>query len=127
MLPAAVLPALALALARATVVPISRVSPMVTRHAFARMGPLPPAVNELLDPTISSKDVAPLWKEFRKCYPTEQQAVAAARRNTAVLLPFINTPDNIRFCWQVLAELGFDDAERECIQFHLKPNGSTRA
>ena len=74
---------------------------------------LPDGVLELLDPGVKPQTVEPLWKEFRKCYPTEKAAVAAARRNVAVLLPFINTADNIRFNYQILCnELGFDEGER---------------
>ena len=74
---------------------------------------LPDGVLELLDPAVKPQTVEPLWKEFRKCYPTEKAAVAAARRNVAVLLPFINTADNIRFNYQILCnELGFDEGER---------------
>jgi hypothetical protein len=62
---------------------------------------------------VKPQTVEPLWKEFRKCYPTEKAALAAARRNVAVLLPFINTADNIRFNYQILCnELGFDEGER---------------
>jgi len=74
---------------------------------------LPAGVKELLDPGVKPSTVEPLWKEFRKCYPNEGAAIAAAQRNSAVILPFINTPDNIRFCYQVLCdELGFDTQER---------------
>ena len=73
---------------------------------------LPTAVKDLLDPGVAPASVQPLWKEFRKCFPSEKAATAAASRNVAVLLPFINTPDNIRFCWQVLSELGFSDEEK---------------
>ena len=56
--------------------------------------------------------MAPLWREFRKCYPSEQLAIAAARKNIVVLMPFINTASNIRFNKMVLAdELGFSEAE----------------
>jgi hypothetical protein len=47
---------------------------------------LPDGVLELLDPAVKPQTVEPLWKEFRKCYPTEKAAVAAARRNVG---PFI--------------------------------------
>jgi hypothetical protein len=74
---------------------------------------LPDGVLELLDPGVKLQTVEPLWKEFRKSYPTEKAAVAAARRNVAVLLPIINTADNIRFNNQILCnELGFDEGER---------------
>jgi hypothetical protein len=82
-------------------------------HASAVFGRVrvPDAVCEVLDPAVDIDEVAPLWKEFRAVFPTEEAAIRAARRNTAVILPFINSADNIRFCWQVLGELGFSKEE----------------
>ena len=54
----------------------------------------------------------PLWQEFRKCYATEADAISAAKKNIVVLLPFINTRDNIYFCNRILGdELGFSNEE----------------
>lgn len=83
-------------------------APLIVLFGSAK---LPEAVDSLLDPTIDRKAVLPLWREFRACYPSEQAAAAAARKNTAVLLPFMNSASNIKFCRQVLGELGFDDDE----------------
>ena len=75
-------------------------------------GSLPEEVAADLDPTVSPSEVLPLWRELRKCYPSERAAIDAALKQPLVLLPFINTKDNIRFCFQVLGELGFTDSER---------------
>ena len=91
--------------------------PAVPRHALvvAQLfggGSVPQSVAELIDPSISIAEVAPLWKQFRACYPSEAQAIAAAKRNPIPLLPFLNTADNIRFNRQVLKErIGFSDEE----------------
>ena len=75
-------------------------------------GKLPAEVAELA-PSTDPKDVEPLWAEFRKCYKTEAEAIRAAQKTPLVVLPFFNTKDNIRFCWQILGnELGFSDEER---------------
>ena len=73
---------------------------------------LPAEVAATLDPGVPTKDVEPLWRELRKCYPTERAAIDAACKQPLVLLPFINRAENIKFCFQVLREIGFDDAER---------------
>ena len=74
---------------------------------------LPAEVREEIDSAVSTSDVMPLWQEFRKCYATEADAISAAKRNIVVLLPFINTRDNIYFCNRILGdELGFSNEER---------------
>ena len=115
---------IALACALPTLLQSSRVA--LPRHINRHSSPqlffgapsLPAVVDELIDPSISRAEVLPLWKQFRSCYPNEEAAVEAARKNVIVLLPFINTKDNIRFNYQILGdELGFSDAERlEVIQ-----------
>ena len=80
---------------------------------FGGSGNLPSEIEELLDPTMPPGQVVPLWKELRKCYPTEAEAIAAAKKQPLVILPFINTPDNIRFNMQILCEeVGFSKEER---------------
>ena len=74
---------------------------------------LPAEVREEIDSAVSTSDVMPLWQEFRKCYATEADAISAAKKNIVVLLPFINTRDNIYFCNRILGdELGFSNEER---------------
>ena len=72
--------------------------------------PLPAAVDELLDPAVARDEVLPLWREFRACYPSEPAAIAAAQRNEAPLLPFLNTAEDIGFCFQILNDK-VDEAE----------------
>ena len=59
-------------------------------------GTLPAEIAETLDPKISPSEVLPLWRELRRCYPSESAAIRAAQKNQLVILPFINTADNIR-------------------------------
>ena len=74
---------------------------------------LPAEVREEIDSAVSTSDVMPLWQEFRKCYATEADAISAAKKNIVVLLPFINTRENIYFCNRILGdELGFSNEER---------------
>ena len=37
-----------------------------------------------------------LWREFRKCYPNEELATAAAERNSNVFNPQLNSPTKIK-------------------------------
>ena len=73
---------------------------------------LPQEVADLVDPSMSESEVMPLWRELCACYASEAEAVKAAKKSPLVILPFFNTADNIRFCYQVLDELGFSGAER---------------
>ena len=76
-------------------------------------GSLPAEIEADLSPTMSPAKVLPLWKELRKCYPSESEAIAAAKKQPLVILPFINTADNIRFNYEVLcSEVGFTREER---------------
>uniref|UniRef100_A0A7S3ES52 Uncharacterized protein n=1 Tax=Haptolina ericina TaxID=156174 RepID=A0A7S3ES52_9EUKA len=43
-----------------------------------------------------------LWKEFRKCFPSEALAEAAAERNSAVFNPQFNSPTKIKGTWAQL-------------------------
>ena len=73
-------------------------------------GKIPAALDALLDPAIDRDEVGPLWREFRACYPSEDDAVSAASRNLQVILPFVNIPSNIEGSWRVLCSK-FSDAE----------------
>ena len=76
-------------------------------------GKLPAEIQEFVDPSISTAEVLPLWKEFRACYQSEAAAIAAAKKQPLVILPFFNKAENIRLCWRILSEeIGFSDAER---------------
>ena len=92
----------------------SRFSRRVVAHGLHSLlgRKLPPEVAELVDPSIAESEVMPLWRELCACYASEAEAVRAAVKSPLVILPFFNTADNIKFCWQVLDELGFSGAER---------------
>ena len=65
------------------------------------------------DEAVQLAEVLPLWKEFRACYQSEAAAIAAAKKQPLVILPFFNKAENIRLCWRILSEeIGFSDAER---------------
>ena len=56
-----------------------------------------------------------LWGALRSCYGTESEAVAAAARNTGTILPYLNSPSNIKGCYAVLVELmGSEQAGEVC-------------
>uniref|UniRef100_A0A7S0LN90 Uncharacterized protein n=1 Tax=Coccolithus braarudii TaxID=221442 RepID=A0A7S0LN90_9EUKA len=75
------------------------------------MAALPERVAEVLPSSVLADEaVVPLWRALRAVYPSEEAAVAAARRNSAVLMPYMNTPEKIRGSWGVVQELCGDDA-----------------
>ena len=99
MIPAhCLLPALSLAWRPALSVPARR--PVAVRM----MAKLPARVDALVDPQVDRPATAPIWAAFRKVYRTEDDAVAALERNGAVILPFINTPENIRVSWKAIQD-----------------------
>jgi len=56
-----------------------------------------------------------LWGALRSCYGAESEAVAAAARNTGTILPYLNSPSNIKGCYAVLVELlGSEQATEVC-------------
>lgn len=72
--------------------------------------PLPAEVDELLSEDTSRENTELLWAAFRECFATEADAVAAARRNTGTILPYLNVPSNIRGSFGVLVDLLGDEA-----------------
>ena len=87
-----------------------------SRTQLTRRPNLPPAqVDELLSPDTSRKEVEILWGALRSCYGTESEAVAAAARNTGTILPYLNSPSNIKGCYAVLVEImGSEQAGEVC-------------
>ena len=72
-------------------------------------------MDELLSPDTSRKEVEILWGALRSCYGTESEAVAAAARNTGTILPYLNSPSNIKGCYAVLVEMmGSEQAGDVC-------------
>ena len=74
-------------------------------------GGLPAELAEL-SKACEPSEVLPLWRELRKCYPSERAALDAAKKQPLIVLPFFNTAENIRLCNQILREQGFSEAER---------------
>lgn len=76
-------------------------------RSAVRMSALPPAVSKLLPPQAEEDDeilaaIVPLWEALAEVYPSEAAAVAAVRKNVAVILPYMNQPTNIEGSWDVI-------------------------
>eukprot|EP00326_Haptolina_ericina_P019931 CAMPEP_0181200372 /NCGR_PEP_ID=MMETSP1096-20121128/17726_1 /TAXON_ID=156174 ORGANISM="Chrysochromulina ericina, Strain CCMP281" /NCGR_SAMPLE_ID=MMETSP1096 /ASSEMBLY_ACC=CAM_ASM_000453 /LENGTH=168 /DNA_ID=CAMNT_0023290719 /DNA_START=57 /DNA_END=560 /DNA_ORIENTATION=+ len=56
-----------------------------------------------------------LWNTFRKCYPTEEMAVTAVNKNSAVILPNLNSPSKITGTHSLLVERFGQDGATEII------------
>ena len=50
------------------------------------------------------REIEMLWKEFRKCYPSERAAIDAVNKNSAVILPQVNSPTKIKGTYQLLVK-----------------------
>lgn len=99
------LPALSLAWRPPLSVPARPPLSVSARSVAVRMmAKLPARVDALIDPQVDRPATAPIWAAFRKVYKTEDDAVAALERNGAVILPFINTPENIRVSWKAIQD-----------------------
>ena len=101
------------------VVPLRAPLPLMASWTAADMKSkrlkLPEEVDELLSPDTSRKEVEILWGALRSCYGTESEAVAAAARNTGTILPYLNSPSNIKGCYAVLVEImGSEQAGEVC-------------
>ena len=72
---------------------------------------LPAEVDELLSEDTDRIGVRKLWCALRKCYATEEEAVAAVKRNTGTILPYLNAPSNIYGSYEVLVDLLGDEAD----------------
>ena len=70
---------------------------------------LPDLVEEKLNVSEETKESRPgallLWALLINIYPTEDEALAAVRRNSAIILPYLNRPVNIVGSWEVLLDL----------------------
>ena len=63
-----------------------------------------PATVEALLPSAALKDqaaVVPLWRSIRRCYPTDDAAVEALRRNRGLLLPWVSSASSIESNYKV--------------------------
>jgi len=85
---------------------VARRAPFVTMQ-FG----VPPEIAAALKPAAgdpnawTTKDVAEIWKAFERVYGNREKALAAARKNTQVLLPFLNDGRNIAGAYTVLVEM----------------------
>ena len=69
---------------------------------------LPAEVEELLvsdELRASRPGVCMLWAQLLQIYPGEEAAKEAVRRNSAIVLPYLNRPYFIEGSWQVLNEM----------------------
>lgn len=70
--------------------------------------PLPPAVEALLiddELRASRPGVRILWLELLKIFRTEDDALAAVKKNSAIVLPYLNRPNFISGSWAVLLNM----------------------
>ena len=77
---------------------------------------LPASVDALLDPQVDRAATEPLWKAFRAVYRSEDAAVEALTKNEAVILPFINRPENIKASWAAIKDKFDPDEAAEIVR-----------
>jgi len=81
--------------------------------------PLPPAIEALINLDDEMRDsragVALLWSRLVDVYASEEAALAAVKRNSAVVMPYLNKPGNIDGSWEVLQETMGEADAREVI------------
>ena len=110
-------PALRLSAARSAV---ARTAPPVARSwtqqdmKTSRV-PLPDEVEELISADTNRQQTEMMWSAFRGCYATESDAIAAAMRNTGAILPYLNSPGNIKGCFQYLSEELGENGARDVV------------
>lgn len=76
---------------------------------------LPEEVADLLSADTDRGTTEQLWAAFRSCFGTEDEAIAAAKRNTGTILNYLNSPTNIYGSYEVLVDkLGRDGARDVC-------------
>ena len=81
----------------------------------SRRAALPAEVASLLSDDTDKKNTEVLWAALRSCYDDEQDAIAAAQRNTGTILPYLNAPSNIYGSFEVLTTmLGREEARAVC-------------
>jgi len=85
--------------------------------------PLPTQIADLLvddELKASRPGVRILWLELLKVYPTEEAALAAVQRNSAIVLPYLNRPNFIPGNWKVLKGMM---SEQEALEVITKNPG----
>lgn len=98
-----------------------RTPPVVTMASWtpadlkAKRIKLPSEVDEMISADTSRPGTEALWAALRSCFTTEDEAIAAALRNTGTILPYLNAPTNIYGNFEVLTDmLGKEEARRVC-------------
>ena len=83
----------------------------LTTYAYNKNSKLPPGIAERVSlQTAGAKqanqeaEIEELWFAMRKCYPSEADAVAAVTRNSAVILPQVNSPTKIKGTYALLCK-----------------------
>lgn len=77
-----------------------------TSPAMKASSGLPDSVAALLPAAaVADPGTVALWRALRKCYPSEEAAEAALRRNAGLLLPWLMSPSTIGQNYQVLLSL----------------------
>ena len=70
---------------------------------------LPPEVAAMLDVDDELRESEPaarvLWSRLLEIYPSEDAALAAVRRNSALIMPYMNKPAFIDGSWRVLNQM----------------------
>jgi len=59
--------------------------------------------------------VVPLWKAVRKCFPTEETALAAVAKNKRLLYPWVSCVQNIEGSYRVLVQTCGEEGTLEVI------------
>lgn len=77
----------------------------------------PPEIDKILDIDDELRSQRPeaaiLWRELKKIYPTEEAALKAVQKNTAIIMPYMTMPGFIQGSWKVLNEMM---SEEEALQ-----------
>jgi hypothetical protein len=99
--------------------PVTPRARTITMHFGRRV---PPEIAAQLKPAEgdpnawSPKDVAEIWTAFERVYGDRDKAIVAARKNTQVLLPFLNDGENIKGAYAALVEVLGADLAADVIQ-----------
>ena len=95
--------------------PAAMMAQWTSADMSAKRLPLPAELDEKLSDDTDRDTTAALWAALRSCFDTEEEAMAAAMRNTGTILPYLNSPSNIYGCYQFLEDgLGREGARDVC-------------
>jgi hypothetical protein len=83
--------------------------------SLALRGSLPAKVAVILPPSADPAAVLPLWNAVRRCYPSEDAAIAAVKRNRGLLYPWVSCVENIEGSYNVLARTCGESASADIL------------